>query len=292
MKIRVPASSANLGPGFDCFGIAWQLYNELDFELCGEGLSITGCSDIYANEDNWAYVAYKAVLERCGLELPGLHIHFGECQIPVGRGLGSSSALLVAGVMAANELHGLGLSRSELLDMATVLEGHPDNVAPALYGGLSASAMVAGRPVTVHYPLSDKLRFTALVPPLELSTVEARRVLPYQVPREDAVFNISRAALLLNALGSGDTGLLRLAMDDRIHQPYRIPLIPGYDIARGLAYKCGAAGVCVSGAGPALLCVSDSDDFAERLVEAARFPLPGLRVLPVDVDYKGAYIVE
>lgn len=292
MKIRVPASSANLGPGFDCFGIAWQLYNELEFELCGEGLSISGCSDLYANEDNCAYVAYKAVLERCGIELTGLHIHFGECQIPMGRGLGSSSALLVAGVMAANELHGLGLSRSELLDMATVLEGHPDNVAPALFGGLSASAMVVGKPVTVPYPLSEKLRFTALIPPLELSTVEARRVLPYQVPREDAIFNISRAALLLSALGSGDTELLKVAMDDRIHQPYRIPLIPGYDIARGLAYKCGAAGVCVSGAGPSLLCVSDDDGFAEKVVEAARFPLPGLRVLPMAVDHRGAYIVE
>lgn len=291
MKLRVPASSANLGPGFDCFGIAWQLYNELDFELCDRGLSITGCDSRYTNEENWAYVAYKAVLERCGIQAQGLRIRFGQCQIPIGRGLGSSSALLVAGVMAANELHGLGLSRSELLDMATVLEGHPDNVAPAIFGGLSASAMVAGKPVTVHYPLSDTLHFTALIPPLELSTVEARRVLPYQIPREDAIFNISRAALLLNALGSGDTELLRIAMDDRIHQPYRIPLIPGYDIARGLAYQCGAAGVCVSGAGPTLLCVSDDIGFAERLVEAARFPLPGLRVLPLEPDYKGAYIV-
>lgn len=292
MKIRVPASSANLGPGFDCFGIAWQLYNELDFELCGEGLSISGCDYRYANDNNWAYVAYKAVLERCGIAPAGLRIHFGDCQIPIGRGLGSSSALLVAGVMAANELHGLGLSKQELLDVATVLEGHPDNVAPAIYGGLSASAMVAGKPVTVQYPLSEKLRFTALIPPFELSTVEARRVLPQYVPREDAIFNISRGALLLNALGSGDTELIKVAMDDRLHQPYRIPLIAGYDIARGLAYKCGAAATCISGAGSTLLCVSDSEAFAEKMVEASRFPLPDLRVLPLEVEHKGAYIVE
>lgn len=292
MKIRVPASSANLGPGFDCFGIAWQLHNELEFELCGQGLSITGCDGRYADENNWAYVAYKAVLERCGIPPGGLHIHFGECRIPIGRGLGSSSALLVAGVMAANELHGLGLSREELLDVATVLEGHPDNVAPAIYGGLSASAMVAGKPVTVHYPLSDKLRFTALIPPFELSTYDARRVLPQYIPREDAIFNISRGALLLNALGSGDAELLHSAMDDRIHQPYRIPLIAGYDIARGLAYKCGAAATCISGAGSTLLCVSEADDFALKMEEAARFPLPGLKVLPLEVEYRGAYIVE
>lgn len=292
MKVRVPASSANLGPGFDCFGMAWQLYNELDFELGGEGLSVSGCDYRYANEDNWAYVAYKAVLERCGLSPSGLHIHFAQSDIPIGRGLGSSSALLVAGVMAANELHGLGLSKKELLDVATVLEGHPDNVAPALYGGLSASAMVAGKPVTVSYPVSERLHFTALIPPFELSTLEARRVLPHQVPRADAVFNVSRAALLLNALGSGDVELLRVSMDDRLHQPYRIPLIPGYDITRGLAHSCGAAATCISGAGPTLLCVSDREDFAGKVRESARFPLPDLRVLPLEVDRRGAYIVE
>ena len=150
MKIRVPASSANIGPGFDCYGIAWQLYNELDFELRDRGLSITGCENRYCNRDNLAYTAYKSVLERCGIKPVGLHIHFGKADIPVSRGLGSSSALLVGGVMAANELHSLGLSRNELLDIATALEGHPDNVVPALMGGLSASALVAGKPVSVR----------------------------------------------------------------------------------------------------------------------------------------------
>ncbi|MBQ3211298.1 MAG: homoserine kinase [Oscillospiraceae bacterium] len=292
MKIRVPASSANLGPGFDCFGIAWQLYNELEFELCEEGLHITGCDDRFLNEDNLAYAAYRLVLERCGVEPAGLRINFASTRIPISRGLGASSALLAAGVIAANELHGLKLSKKELLEMAATLEGHPDNVVPAFCGGLSASAMVAGKPVTVPYPVSDKLYFTALIPPFELSTEEARRVLPQYVPREDAVFNVSRAALLLNALGSGDTELLRLAMDDRLHQPYRIPLVRGYDIARGLAYKCGAAALCISGAGPTILCVSDSPDFVERMTEASAFPLPGLRILPLEVDNIGAKIIE
>lgn len=291
MKVRVPASSANLGPGFDCYGIAWQLYNELDFEL-SDRLEITGCDGRYCNEDNLAYTAYKAVLARCGVKSEGLRIKFGKSQIPISRGLGYSSSVLVAGVIAANELHGLHLSRDELLDVATVLEGHPDNVAPALFGGLSASAVVEGKPVTVPFPLSDKLHFTALVPPFELPTAQARGVLPMSVPREDAIFNVARGALLLSALGSGDIELLRLSMEDRLHQPYRIPLIPGYDVARGLAYSCGAAAVCISGAGSTLLCISDKPDFAEKMVDSAAMPLPGLRVLPLEVDTQGAYIVE
>jgi len=292
MKIRVPASSANLGPGFDCFGIAWQLYNELEFELCDSGLYITGCDDRYANEENLAYTAYRLVLERCGIEPSGLRINFASSRIPISRGLGASSSLLVAGVMAANELHGLKLSKQDILEITTALEGHPDNVVPALCGGLSASAMVAGKPVTVPYPVSEKLCFTALIPPFELSTADARRVLPQHVPRADAVFNVSRAALLLSALGSGDTELLRMAMDDKLHQPYRIPLVRGYDIARGLAYKCGAAAVCISGAGPTILCVSDTPDFVARMTEASAFPLPGLRILPLEVDNVGAKIIE
>lgn len=292
MKVRVPASSANLGPGFDCYGIAWKLYNELEFDLRPEGLIITGCERKYANRENLAYTAYKSVLERCGIKPKGLSIHFGDCYIPVSRGLGSSSALLVGGIMAANKLHSLGLSREELLEVATALEGHPDNVVPALMGGLSASALVAGKPVATRFPLSDKLRFTALIPPFELPTAKARGVLPHYIPREDAIFNVSRGALLLSALGSGDTKLLRLAMDDRIHEPYRIPLIKGFDIARGLAYKCGAASICISGAGSTLLCVSEKEDFAEKIAADLEGVLPDWQILPLEVEQTGAYIVE
>lgn len=292
MKIRVPASSANLGPGFDCFGIAWQLYDEIDFEIGGSGLEITGCDRKYQNENNLAYRAYKAILERHGLKPEPLRISFSDTDIPVSRGLGSSSALLVAGVMAANALHGLDLSRKELFVVATALEGHPDNVAPALFGGLTASAVEAGIPLFVRYPLSDELRFTALVPPFELSTELARSVLPYQVPRADAVFNVSRAALLLSALGSGDTKLLHAAMCDRLHEPYRLPLIEGYDTARGLACKCGADAMCISGAGSTLLCVSAQDGFAGRIAADLSRALPGWRVFPLIPELGGAQTIE
>ena len=286
MIVRVPASSANLGPGFDSFGIAWQLYNEISFQLSDE-TEILGCAEGYQNEENLALRAYRRVLERCGIrEEGGVSIRFGKTAIPVSRGLGSSAALITAGVMAANELYGLGLSRDELFLLATEVEGHPDNVAPALYGGLSVSAMAGGQAVTRRFPVSDRLFFTALIPPFELSTALARSVLPETVSRTDAIFNVSRGALLLRALEDGDAELLSFAMDDRLHQSYRASLIDGFSAARAEAQECGAAAICISGAGPTLLCVADRPDFPARMETALSMALPGweLRALLPDLD--------
>lgn len=290
MIVRVPASSANLGPGFDSFGIAWQLYNELDFQITEAGLSITGCEERYQNEDNLAYRGFRRVLERCGVPCGGVSIRFMRCAIPVSRGLGSSAALIAAGVTAANALYELGLSREELLLLATEVEGHPDNVAPALYGGLGVSAMDGGRAITRRFPLSEKLHFAALIPPFELSTALARSVLPVELPREDAIFNISRGALLLRALGDGDAELLSFAMDDRIHQSYRARLIDGFKTARTEAQECGAAGICISGAGPTILCVAERPDFPARMETALELALPGWEFMELTPDLDGARI--
>lgn len=289
MMIRVPASSANLGPGFDSFGIAWQLYNEIDFQL-SEKTQILGCAERFANERNLAYVAYRRVLERCGIHGEGVTIRFGRTGIPVSRGLGSSAALIAAGVMAANELHELSLSRDELFLLATEVEGHPDNVAPVLYGGLTVSAMSGGQALTRRFPISSKLNFTALIPPFELSTALARGVLPKSVSREDAIFNVSRSALLLRALGDGDAELLAFAMDDRIHQPYRAELIDGFSLARTEAQECGAAGICISGAGSTLLCVASRPDFPDRMETALAMTLPGWELKVLTPDLSGAMI--
>ena len=290
MIVRVPASSANLGPGFDSFGIAWQLYNEIDFQITEDGLSISGCAEEFQNEDNLAWRGFRRVLERCGVPFTGVAIRFMRCSIPVSRGLGSSAALIAAGVTAANELYELGLSREDLLLLATEVEGHPDNVAPALYGGLGVSAMDGGRAITRRFPLSDRLRFAALVPPFELSTTLARSVLPAELPREDAIFNISRGALLLRALGDGDAELLNFAMDDRIHQRYRAKLIDGFKTARIEAQECGAAGICISGAGPTLLCIADRPDFPSRMETALELALPGWEFMELTPDLDGAKI--
>ena len=290
MIVRVPASSANLGPGFDSFGIAWQLYDEIDFQIAEEGLAISGCAEQYQNEDNLAYRGFRRVLERCDVPVGGVAIRFGRCAIPVSRGLGSSAALIAAGVTAANALYELGLSREDLLLLATEVEGHPDNVAPALYGGLGVSSMDGGRAITRRFPLSDRLHFAALVPPFELSTTLARSVLPAAVPREDAIFNISRGALLLRALGDGDAELLNFAMDDRIHQSYRAKLIDGFKTARIEAQECGAAGFCISGAGPTILCVAERPDFSSRMETALELALPGWEFVELTPDLDGARI--
>ena len=283
MLIRIPGTSANLGPGFDCFGMAWQCYNEIEF-LPSEKLIIEGCDEQYRNGDNLAFRGWNAAFAAAGRTAESVKIVFGKTDVPVSRGLGSSATLIVGGAAAADAMYGLGLGRQGILDAATAVEGHPDNVAPAVFGGLTASAMDGKKAVTSFFPVSDKLHFTALIPDFELSTTLARLVLPDEVSRADAIFNVSRAALLLRALGDGDAELLRLAMDDRIHQPYRWGLIEGSEEAVAMAMDCGAAGVCISGAGPTILCAAEDEDFTERIREAVarRFPAWEVRAMPID----------
>ena len=292
MIVRVCASSANLGPGFDSFGLAWQCYDRMEFLPGGSGLEISGCDRRFQNPENLAYVAYSEALKEAGLPQQPLRIRFLDSEIPVSRGLGSSAALIVGGVLAANSLRSLGFSRETLLAVATRVEGHPDNVAPALLGGLTVSAMDGDRVVTAPFPLSGGLHFTALVPDAELSTERARAVLPKSLPRGDAIFNVSRAALLLKALELGDLRLLKTGLQDRLHQPYRRGLIEGYDLAEALACGQGAAGVCISGAGSTMLCISGDGDFASRISAAVTGALPRWRVLPLTPDRTGAVIED
>ena len=291
MKFRIPASSANLGPGFDCFGIAWQCYNEIKFIPREEGLLISGCAEKYCNEDNLAYKAYHAAMTWAGQRESGLEIRFGRTDIPVSRGMGSSAALIVGGVVAANAIHGLELSGSELLAIATSVEGHPDNIAPALFGGFTVSAMDGIAAVTTHFPISEKLFFTLLIPDFELSTELARSVLPEAVSRQDAIFNISRSALLIKALERGDRQLMRIALEDKLHQPYRTKLIQGFETAEAAAKKLGAMGICISGAGSTLLCIADRPEFSAEMEEALKESLPGWKVLGVKPDLQGVKMI-
>ena len=291
MKFRIPASSANLGPGFDCFGIAWQCYNEIEFIPREEGLVISGCAEKYCNEDNLAYKAYRAAMTWAGQRESGLEIRFGRTDIPVSRGMGSSAALIVGGVVAANAIHGLELSGSELLAIATSVEGHPDNIAPALFGGFTVSAMDGIAAVTTHFPISEKLFFTLLIPDFELSTELARSVLPEKVSRQDAIFNISRSALLIKALERGDRQLMRIALEDKLHQPYRTKLIQGFETAEAAAKKLDAMGICISGAGSTLLCIADRPEFSAEMEEALKESLPGWKVLGVKPDLQGVKMI-
>ncbi len=291
MIVRVPASSANLGPGFDCFGIAWQLYNEIEFLKEGDGLKITGCPKEYRNENNLCYTAYREVLKYADVPEHPLKINFLKNEIPVSRGLGSSAALITGGVTAANELNNLKLTKQELFSIATAVEGHPDNIAPAIFGGFTASAMDGEKAFSVSYPLSEKLHFTAFVPDRELSTELSRSVLPKSCKITDAVFNISRTALLIKALETGDSELLFTALQDKIHQPYRFKLIEGYDEAKAVAFNLGACGMCISGSGSTMLFISEKESFYTNAVQSIERLFPSWKLIQLIPDKLGAAVL-
>ena len=290
VTVRVPATTANLGPGFDAFGCALSLYTDVTFEETESGLEITGCDEAYTGPDNLAYTSYCAVLASLSEEIRGVKIHI-DAHIPIGRGLGSSAALLVAGAIGANVLRGNKLSTQGLLNITNAMEGHPDNLAPAFFGGLTASMVDNGLPVTVNFPLHPDWEFLALIPDFEISTNFARSVLPAQLPRADAVYNISHGAMVLKALELGDEKLLRNAMQDKLHQPYRKSLITDYDAIEALVRTTGAA-FCVSGAGPTLLCIT----LDERLDEKLAKKLPSItkanwQMLPLHIEFEGARVL-
>ena len=290
VTIRVPATTANLGPGFDAFGCALSLYTDVTFEETEEGLEITGCDEAFTGPDNMAYTSYCAVLASLSEEVRGVKIHI-ESNIPVCRGLGSSAALLVAGAMGANVLRGNKLSTQGLLNITNAMEGHPDNLAPAFYGGLTASMVDNGLPVTVSFPLHPEWEFLALVPDFDLPTPLARAALPTEYDRSDAVYNISHGAMVLKALELGDEKLLRNAMQDRIHQPYRKKLIRDYDKIQALIRTTGAA-FCLSGAGPTLLCITRNPGLEEKLARKLHdITEANWQMLPLHIEFQGARVI-
>ena len=290
VTIRVPATTANLGPGFDAFGCALSLYTDVTFEETEYGLEITGCDEEFTGPDNLAYVSYCAVLASLSEELRGVKIHI-DANIPIGRGLGSSAALLVAGAMGANVLRGNKLSTQGLLNITNAMEGHPDNLAPAFYGGLTASMVDNGLPVTVNFPLHPDWDFIALIPDFPLATTFARSVLPTELPRAEAVYNIAHGALVLKALELGDEKLLRTAMQDRLHQPYRKKLIQDYDAIEALVRTTGA-GFCLSGAGPTLLCITRDEALEEKLAKKLHsITEKTWQILPLHVEFQGARVI-
>jgi homoserine kinase len=287
ITVRVPATTANIGPGFDSMGCALALYNYITCEVLPAGkLVITGCPEPYQNEENLAVQGYRAVLSRLGLPNEGLSLNI-RAEIPVCRGLGSSAAMIAGGAAAANLLHGASLSSAELLAVTNEIEGHPDNLAPAIYGGLTASLVEDGIPRTVRLPLSPTLRWVAAIPNFELSTHLARAVLPKEVAFVDAVYNASHVAVLVGALGRGDRELIAMALRDRLHQPYRESLIPEYGKVKAAAEQCGAIAFCISGAGPTLLALTDEASFAAQFAEKCKHLEHRWNIMELAVDTEG-----
>ncbi|MBB5235870.1 homoserine kinase [Deinococcus budaensis] len=258
--VRVPASSANLGPGFDSLGLSLPLFTTLRVtpgavtEVVPLGPELAGTP---AGAGNYVYRAMQLAARRAGRDLPPLRLEI-ETEIPLARGLGSSAAALVGGIVAANELLGRPLAPGALLDLAAREEGHPDNVAPALLGGIVVATLGPGGTAHVRLAPPPHLGVTVLVPDFELATSRARAALPESYSRADAVHALSHTGLLVGALAQGQLELLRGAMNDRLHQPWRAALVPGLADILANAADHGALGAALSGAGPTVLCLRDT----------------------------------
>ena len=257
VHVTVPATSANLGPGFDALGLALALHNEVT-AVEAEGVRVRiegeGGRRLPRGADNVVARGVRLAYEAAGRRFRGCDLHCVN-RVPTARGLGSSAAAWVGGLVAGNALLGAPLSREALLGLAARAEGHPDNVAAALYGGLTVSCADADTVTAVALPVPATLGWVALIPAVTSATAEARAVLPPSVPLADAVFNVQRVALLLASLQAGRVDALGRALDDRLHQPYRLTLFPWMPDVVAAARAAGALGCVLSGAGPALLAV-------------------------------------
>ena len=274
-RIRVPATSANIGPGFDAMGVALSLYNSFEVKSA-DRTTVSGCEARFANDDNLFLQSLRSACKKLDIQVPNLGLSI-DAHIPLARGLGSSAAMIVGGVAAAFLFAGKGArgfsleDKRGIFEISAALEGHPDNAGPAVFGGFCSSILKEGEDGGAFYStctVDPSWHFHALVPPFELSTGKARAALPDLVPRKDAVFNLGRAALVALAFFSRKPELLGAACEDRLHQDYRAPLISGYDEIAGLCRKHARA-VWLSGAGPTIMALSASDEqglaFAKNL---------------------------
>jgi homoserine kinase len=293
--VRVPATTANLGPGFDCLALALDLWNTATFAVVNGETTIEaegeGAGLLPLDATNRILQAARLVFERCGHAMPGLKLRCIN-QIPLGSGLGSSAAANLLGLLGANALLDNPLQRAELLDLAVQLEGHPDNAAAALYGGL----VVIVRQRSGHWLVRrfdlPVWQAAYVLPEIDFPTRTARAALPARVVMADAVFNIGRSTLVVEALRSGDRDLLRDVMEDQLHQPYRLPLIPGSQEALSAAYQMGAA-AALSGAGPSVIAFLQGNTQAVSEAMTAAFRAAGVsaRALALQTVNRGAEVL-
>lgn len=257
LRIKAPASSANIGPGFDCLGIGLDVYNTYEVEPADTDI-LENAEDRYNNSDNLFLQAYRA-----GCEAIGVHDHVRvrfDTQIPSTRGMGSSAAFLAAGVAAAGALHGNVFTKDDIFQLITRIEGHPDNTGPCVYGGLCASLKTdSGRWLIRQLPVHESWKFTLLVPDFEISTRQARQILPASYSRADTAASVANALMVTQALRDGDAELLQSACRDVIHEPYRAALISGYEQVRAIACEDTGGRLVISGSGPALLLISKKE---------------------------------
>lgn len=292
ITVKAPASSANIGPGFDSLGVALNMYDKAEFELIDSGLEIIIKDNAHflpKDESNYVYKAFKTVYEEAGEPVPGVRISQWS-DIPVTRGLGSSSASIILGLMAANRFLGDRFTKDELVNFACRVEGHPDNVAPAILGGFVAATYEYGKVTYVKADVSDRIRFAAIIPDFYMQTKAARGILPKYIPFRNAVYNLSHASLVTAAFTQQRYDILRYAVKDRLHQRYRFPKIKSGDYVARNARRFGALCSYLSGAGPTIMAVLDDDfeQFESKMNNLIETNLKGWKLVMLSADNEGA----
>ncbi len=283
--VRVPATSANLGVGFDVLGLALDLDATFTFEP-SERLLVSGCDESFNTPDNLVWRSYLMACQELGLASQPLHIH-EDSPIPASGGLGSSSTCVVAGIVAAQALAGRPIDRQKTLSLATTIEGHPDNVAPAVMGGLVSSYIEGGDTITTRWPVAPNLRFVCMAPPYRVLTSDARMALPSMVPMSSVSWQVGRCLAMVSALASGRGKDIRACCHDRIHEPYRAPLIPDYERLQEASLQAGAITFLISGSGATMLAICDGDTSARQVSDAAVALMPELWVRTMCASERG-----
>lgn len=294
--VKVPATTANLGSGFDCIGAALSLYNHFKFTI-GEQPQLkitvrgTEASRVTTDADNLLYKSFVKLYQHLGLSVPPVEIEI-DLGVPLARGLGSSATAIVGGLVGANALAGYPLDLTEVRDLAIAIEGHPDNVVPALLGNCQLSVKGEKGWEICEIPWNEEIIGIVAIPDFELSTEEARSVLPKEVSRADAIYNIAHFGLLLQGLSSNRGDWLEVALNDKLHQPYRKSLIKGYQEVELAAKQAGAYGMVISGAGPTLLALTDKSH-QDQVVKGMNLAWLEVgvvaQVLNLALDSKGAW---
>lgn len=283
MKIKVPATTANIGSGFDALGMALNLYNEFEIDEVDYKVDM---------EDNLVYKSITKVLDMFDYKYKGFEIK-SAANIPMCRGLGSSATCIVAGVVYANHLIGNKLSLQDIIDICTEMEGHPDNIVPAIVGGMVVSIENKGRVTYSKINVPKKLKFVAMVPEFEVSTHDARKVLPYEYSNKDCIFNISRVAMLINAFNNEEIDKIRLSLQDRIHHPYRKDLIKNIDYIFEKCRTLNSRGEFISGSGSTLISIIENDEesFINQMKEVLKDLEGNWNIHELMPDFEGAKVI-
>ena len=310
ISVKVPASTSNLGPGFDCIGMALPIYNTITIEetvLPGTGIEINVINDSESaddmltehmpmDENSIIYKAVELLYNSIGQTPSELKITV-QSQIPIARGLGSSASVIVGGLLAANKLLGKPADEVALLSIAAEVEGHPDNVTPSIVGGLVLTSLEDdGSVVYRKLDWPEEWQITVCIPDYELSTEISRSVLPKEVPMHDAVFNAKRLAMFIQAVNTKDANLMKMALHDRLHQPYRMKLVPGLDkIMENLKHEENVLGCVLSGAGPAIVVISQKNNL-DRIKSIIKDTWEDMNVkvniMTLPVETQGAQIIN